>query len=273
LKILQTCPIGYGMSRELASQPLFAAERQAQIVELIAAQGKVLTSQLTALLRVSEPTLRKDLSALEQRGLLRRTHGGAIAPRAPLEREPEVRYSQNLAAKRSIALACIQEAGEGDSVFLDSGTTVQQIAREFARAQRRITVVTNSPKAAAEVASVHSITHILLGGEFRPLGGSLTGPLTIGNLNMFTISIAFIGCSGITNDGITVYSLAESQLKAAVIARAQRVIVPLDHTKVGVTDFTRVCAPDQIDVVVTDLENEMLRSLCESKGIRLVVAS
>jgi len=261
------------MSRDSTTDTLFAEERHTRIAELVAARGKVLTSQLTTLLGVSEPTLRKDLTMLEQRGLLTRTHGGAIALRAPLEREPEVRYPENLEAKRKIALACIQETSDGDVVFLDSGTTVQQIAKEFARVQRRLTVVTNSPDAAAEVAGVSAISHILLGGEFRPLGGSLTGPLTMENLSMFTISVAFIGVSGITNDGITVSNLAESQFKAAVIARAQRIIVPLDHTKVGMTDFTRVCAPDQIDVVVTDMENASLRSLCESKRIRLVVSS
>ena len=252
--------------------PVFADERQSKIAELVACRGKVLTSQLTTFLGVSEPTLRKDLTVLEERGLLKRTHGGAIAIRPPAERDLEVRSTQNLSAKQAIAMACLREINNGEAVFLDSGTTVELVARELGKSRRHVTVVTNAPRAAMEVAANSAISHILLGGQLRLVGGSLTGPLTTQMLNLFRINTALIGVSGITEDGITVSDFAEAQLKIAVIERAQKVVVPLDHTKIGVVDFTKVCGLDQIDVVVTDRSNDNLRRLCDERGIRVVVA-
>jgi DeoR/GlpR family transcriptional regulator of sugar metabolism len=253
--------------------PTFADERQNRITELVAARGKVLTSQLTALFNVSEPTLRKDLTVLEQRGLLRRTHGGAISVRPPREQDLEARSTVHFEAKQAIGTACLTELSDGDSVFLDSGTTVQLVARELARAGRRLKVVTNAPKVAAEVATSTACTHVLLGGQYRAIGGSLTGPLTLQNLELFTINAAVIGVSGLTDDGLTVSDLAEAQLKNAVIARAQKVIVPVDGSKVGVVDFTRVCGLEQVDVVVTDRPNAALEAMCDSRGIKVVNAN
>jgi DeoR/GlpR family transcriptional regulator of sugar metabolism len=260
------------MDHPMEDTPVFADERQSKIAELVAARGKVLTSQLTTLLGVSEPTLRKDLTVLEQRGLLKRTHGGAVAIRPPVERELEVRSTQNHSAKQAIAVACLREINNGEAVFLDSGTTVQLVAQELGKSRRQLTVVTNAPRAAMEIAANSAISHILLGGQLRLVSGSITGPLTTQLLGLFRINVALIGVSGITEDGITVSDFAEAQLKAAVIERAQKVIVPLDHTKIGVVDFTKVCGLDQIDVVVTDRCNETLQKLCEERGIRVVVA-
>ena len=254
------------------NSPTFADERQGQIAEMVAARGKVLTSQLTATFGVSEPTLRKDLTALEQRGLLKRTHGGAISVRPPREEVPEVRSTVHLEAKWAIAAACLAEFNDGDAVFLDSGTTVQLVARELAQSGRRFTVLTNAPRVAAEVAASAACSHVLLGGHYRAVGGSLTGPLTLQNLAMFTVNVAVIGVSGITEDGLSVSDLAEAQLKNAVIARAQKVVVPLDGSKVGVVDFTRVCGLDQVDVVVTERANPDLIAMCIGRGIKVVAS-
>ena len=254
-------------------EPIFADERQQQIAELVAVRGKVRTAQLTSVFGVTEPTLRKDLKVLEERGLLKRTHGGAISVRPPLEREIASRAAQNAEAKQAIALACLQEIGDGDAIFLDSGTTVHQLARNLARGGRYITVLTDAPAVADTIADLPTITHVLLGGYLRRISGCLSGPLAVENLNRFTINVAFIGVSGLSEGGVTVADLNEAGLKASVISRAQRVIVPIDHTKIGVVDFARVCELDEIDVVVTDQENPHLRKWCSSHDIRLVVAS
>lgn len=254
-------------------EPIFADERQQQIADLVIAHGKVRTAQLTNLFGVTEPTLRKDLSVLEERGLLKRTHGGAVSVRPPLEQEVANRAAHNAEAKQAIALACLQEISDRDAIFLDNGTTVYQIARNLGRSGRYVTVLTNAPAVAETIADLPTITHVLLGGYFRRISGCLVGPLALENLNRFTINTAFIGVSGISESGVTVSDLNEAQLKAAVISRAQRVILPIDHTKIGIVDFARVCEIDEIDVVVTDQENLYLQKWCGSHNIRLVVAS
>ncbi len=254
-------------------EPMFADERQRQIAELVLAHGKVRTAQLTDLFGVTEPTLRKDLSVLEERGLLKRTHGGAVSVRPPPEQEVANRAAQNAEAKQAIALACVQEISERDAIFLDGGTSVFQIARHLERSGRYVTVLTNAPAVAEIIADLPTVTHVLLGGSLRRISGSLVGPLALDNLTRFTINTAFIGVGGLTESGATVADLTEAQLKAAVSAQAQRVILPLDSTQVGTVDFARVCGIDEIDVVVTDQENLYLQKWCRSHDIRLVVAA
>lgn len=257
----------------IMDEPIFAEERQAGIAALVAQHGKVRTTQLTGLFGVSEPTIRKDLSVLEQRGLLKRTHGGAVSVNPPLEKELTNRSAHNQAAKQAIALACLQQVSDGDALFLDSSTTILEFAHLLAQSGYRISVLTNSVDVAEIIADSPSMTHILLGGQLRRFSRATSGPLAIDFLNRFTLTAAFIGVSGITGHGITVANVNEAELKSAVIARAQRVIVPADHTKFGVSDFMRVCSLDQIDMVITEQADEYDHELLDRYGVRLVVAN
>ena len=262
-----------GIRDEARDGMQFADERQARIAGLVAERGRVRTSRLTEELEVSEPTVRKDLSALERRGLLKRTHGGAVAVRPPLEGEFSGRAGRNAQAKRLIAEACLEEIGEGDAVFLDNGTTCVQIARVLGESGRRATVLTDAPAVAEVLTDAPAVTHVLLGGQLRKISGCLTGPLALENLNRFAVDVAFIGVSGITDSRVTVSELGEAQLKAAAASRAGRAVLPVDRTKVGVTDSARVCGPEDVDVVVTDGADEHLEQLCGAHRVRLVVAN
>src|SRR5215217_6455776 len=108
--------------------PVFADERQAQIAELVSVGGRARIGELAEAFGVTEPTIRKDLSALQERGLLKRTHGGALAIHANADRERAGRQAARRASKEAIATACLDLIQDGDSVFLDSGTTVEAIA-------------------------------------------------------------------------------------------------------------------------------------------------
>jgi DeoR/GlpR family transcriptional regulator of sugar metabolism len=250
----------------------FPDERQAYIAQLVASQGKVRVSQLTERFGISEPTVRKDLAVLEQKGLLRRTHGGAVSVRPPMEQEVASRQAQHWEAKEAIARACVRLLSSGEAVFLDNGSTVQQIAHALADSGLRLTMLTGAPAVAEAVADAPGITHILLGGQLRKISGCLLGPLATENLKLFQIGTAFIGVSGVSEGGVTVADLSESRLKAAVVAQAQRVIVPVDHSKVGLSDFVKVCNLEEIDTIVTDQRTEYLEKLCRTHGIELVTA-
>ncbi len=259
------------MTREPLPEPaVFADERQSRIAELVAVHGRVRLADLVALFGVTEPTIRKDLSALQQSGLVKRTHGGAIAVRSMLERELDVRAEANVGAKEAIARACLAEIKDGDAIFLDSGSTVQRIAAKLAG--RNITVLTNAIAVAQLVADLPGVEHVLVGGRLRRVAGALIGALATENLERFTANLAFIGVSGFSENGLTVADLEEAQLKATVIERAHRVVLPLDHSKVGVTHFARVCELDAVDVLVTDQASAAMEELCAAHGIRLVVA-
>ena len=258
------------------NETVFADERQAQIAQLVSTQGRARNGDLADRFGVSGPTIRKDLSALQRRGLLKRTHGGAIALRRLVDRELPGREATQPQAKQAIAHACLDLIENGAAVFLDSGTTIGAVAELLATGSREdrsnLSVLTNVIDVARVVAEVPSIEHVLLGGQLRPASGSVIGALTLHDLQRFTVDVAFIGVSGFSDLGISVGSVAEAEIKATVIERARHVVVPVDHTKVGATDFARICELDEIDTVVMDRVNPHIEQLCETHEIKLVLA-
>lgn len=252
-----------------AKRTAFPEERQRQIADLIEVNGHVRVSELVQRFGVTDATLRKDLTLLEGMGTLKRTHGGAVGPRHFVEPPLEDRVSANFEAKDAIARLCAQEVSPRDAVFLGSGTTVERIAHYIS--DSNVTVLTSSVGVARIVAERASIDHVLLGGRYRPLGGSLVGSVALDTLERFTFNVAFIGASGLTADGITVMDVEEGVLARAVIERSQRAVVPMDHTKIGTTHFAHVSSLDLVDVVVTDVATEGLEALCAQHDITLRV--
>jgi DeoR/GlpR family transcriptional regulator of sugar metabolism len=128
---------------------------------------------------MSQPTLRKDLTTLEQQGLLKRTHGGAISVRAPGERDLMTRFVQHVEAKRAIGRTCCDLIEQGEAVFLDCGTTIHHFAQQLATRLVQLAVLTNSLGIAECLADVGGIAHIFLGGQKRRKTGGISGPLAL----------------------------------------------------------------------------------------------
>jgi DeoR/GlpR family transcriptional regulator of sugar metabolism len=253
---------------------VFADERQARIAELVSVRGRARIGELSKLFGVTEPTIRKDLKVLHARGLLKRTHGGALAMQPVVEREFAGRQASNTAAKEAIARRCVGLIQDGDSVFLDSGTTVQAIASAIAGTGNRLmlSALTTSVGVATTLADVPGVDCVLLGGQLRRVDGALVGALALENLQRFTFALAFIGVSGFSEMGISVGSLAEAAVKADAIERARRVVLAIDHSKVGTTDFARIAGLDTIDTVVMDEATPAVEELCAAYDIELLTA-
>jgi DeoR family fructose operon transcriptional repressor len=260
-----------GENPVFAEKPVFAEERRQRILAMVNSQGRVRIAELVSLLDVSEPTIRKDLSALEQQRRLRRTHGGAIAVHPQFEPTMDARGALHGEAKDLIARACLEEIARGDSIFLDSGTTVQRIADLLDQAH--VNVLTNALGVAQGLADKPTIRHTLLGGSVRSLGGTLVGPVALDTLSRFTVNVAFISASGFTGAGISVADVGDAQVKQAVIERARRVVVPVDSSKFGVEDFVAVCELDRIDLVITESASDEIRAVCAAHGVRLKIAT
>ena len=256
----------------------FAQERHQRILELLDERGRVRNAEMAELLNVTEATIRKDMTDLAKQQRLQRTHGGAIALRSLLEPDLTARVSTHAEAKRRIAATCLHLIEPGDAVFLDSGSTVLCIAELLGdRASQdnhvlNVNVLTNALAVAQTLADRPGIRHTVLGGVFRPTGGCFVGPLTVEDLDKFTVNTAFIGVTGLTEQRFTAADMGESQIKRAAIDRARRVVVPMDHSKLGAADFARVCELDAVTTVVTDQANPYLDELCSSAGVQLMVA-
>jgi DeoR/GlpR family transcriptional regulator of sugar metabolism len=262
------------------SKPVFADERQQRIAEYVTGRGRARISELAEHFAVTEQTVRKDLRLLSDRGVLKRTHGGAIALRPLVDRELAGREATHQEAKRRIGRACLELLHDGDAAFLDSGTTVGSVSRALAAVQqgsaprfRNLTVLTSALDVARELAEVPAVEHVLLGGQLRSQSGAVVGSLAVQNLQRFTVEVAFIGVSGFSEDGLSVWNVAEAEVKAAIIERARHVVVPFDASKVGASDFAHVCDLDEVDTVVIDEAAPEVEELCTVHEIRLVVAS
>jgi DeoR family fructose operon transcriptional repressor len=253
---------------------VYATERQQQILELARRDGRVEVKDLAESFDVTTETVRRDLTVLERRGLVRRTHGGAI----PVERlgfEPAVsdREGRMAGQKERIAKAALDEVPDGGAVLLDAGTTTVRLA-ELLPTDRELTVVTHALPVATVLATRPNVTLHLLGGTVRGRTLAAVGAWTEQALRDIYADVAFVGTNGITVEhGLTTPDLGEAAVKRAIVHAARRVVVLADHTKFGRSDLAHVAPLSAVDTVITDLDlDPELADEVEAAGPRVVRA-
>lgn len=231
---------------------MFAEERKQRILAALHRNPVVRVTELGRALRVSAASIRRDLADLQRTGLLKRTHGGAIGARMtaiePSLAEKEDQYQEEKAAIARLAVSFVQQ---GDTIFLDAGSTTRQIAREL-RHHHGITVVTNALNIAWELAA-SDLELLVTGGQVRRGILSQVGPLADHAIAAIHVDKLFLGANGIDVDkGVTTPNLVEAQTKRAMVERASEVILVADHSKFGRITFSRICGLDRIHRVITD---------------------
>jgi DeoR family fructose operon transcriptional repressor len=232
---------------------MYAEQRQQRIVELARVAGRVDVAALAAEFEVTAETVRRDLTALERNGLLRRVHGGAI----PVERlgfEPGLAARDTVMTeeKQRIAKAALPELPAGGSVLLDAGTTTARLA-ELLPGDHDLTVVTNALPIALTLSVRPGLTLLLLGGRVRGRTLAAVDDWALQGLRDVNVDVAFVGTNGISVErGLTTPDPAEAAVKRAMIAAAGRVVVLADHTKVGAETFARFGHLGDVDLLVTD---------------------
>jgi DeoR/GlpR family transcriptional regulator of sugar metabolism len=250
-----------------------APQRLDHLRELIRQTGVIRVEVLCRQLGVSPATVRRDLDHLEQAGAIRRVHGGAVSTESRLD-EPlfDTKTSVAVPEKRRIAEAALAFVEDGDTIYLDGGSTVLELAR-LVRERTNLTVVTNSLRAAHELAG-HGPRLILIGGEFRRLSQTVVGPLTRQVLQELHLDKAFMGTIGVSvAEGMTTTDPGEAFTKELVIRQARQVILLADSSKAGKVAFARAGSLDEVDVLITDrkVDRQFARALAE-KHIKLVKA-
>lgn len=252
---------------------MIPAVRLARIRAEVARRGIVSVRELTADLGVTEVTIRRDFAVLEQEGVLRRTRGGALSPDRLAGGIPyHERRHVEADAKAQIGRAASALVEDGDTIFLSSGTTSLAMARCLA-GREHVTIVTNSVHAMAELLGQPGITLISTGGSASAHGGSLTGPLAEAAVAQFRARKAFIGCSGITQEGISNASLERAALDRRMIEAAAEVYVLADHTKFGRLSLAMVADLDAVTAVITDVATPGAQlALLEKSGVKVTVA-
>ncbi len=247
-------------------------ERRQHVLAKIQREGRVLVSELSDTLGISRITIRKDLDFLESKGLLKRTHGGALASSTSTLLDPSLQEKEKKqsAEKERIAKAAASLVEEGLCIMLDSGTTTTAIARELRRFSN-LTIITNAVNIAAELAGT-DFEVILTGGTLRKNSFSLVGPIPEDVLSEMHADILFLGVDGFdVKGGLTTPNFLESRVNRAMVRAAKRVVAVCDSTKFGRRSLALIAPAKDIHTVITDKalsENDV--DVLTSAGIELV---
>ena len=259
-------------------QRMPARARRERLAEIIREAGFVSVADTAGLLGVSGMTIRRDLEALESRGLLTRTHGGAVALGA---RRPEVydaeepvferRRRKNAAAKARIAAAAARLVAPGETLALDVGTSVLALAARLAdRGELRI--FTNSLPTAIALVGGRSPVY-LLGGQLRAPEMAVIGPVARTQAGAYYFDRLFLGVSGVTETGLYDYSLEDTEVKQAFIERSRQVVVLCDSSKFGHRALARICGIERCHLLITDAAPPPhLSDLLKAAGVEVAVA-
>jgi DeoR family transcriptional regulator of aga operon len=261
------------MKKKVPANPMLLEERRQHILSVIRQEGRVLVSEISDELDISRITIRKDLDELESKGLVQRTHGGALAPQkgALLDPSLEEKQSQQFKEKRRIAEAAVALVKEEQCVLLDSGSTTTAVARAL-RAFSRLTIVTNAVNIAGELADTN-FEVILTGGTLRRNSFSLVGPLAEDVLKEIHADILFLGVDGFDAKlGLTTPNFLESRVNRSMIKAARRVVAVCDSTKFSRRSLAIIAPPSAVHTVITDTmlskeDEETLRNA----GIELIL--
>lgn len=228
-------------------------ERRQHVLATIHREGRVLVADLSDKLGISRITIRKDLDYLEERGLLQRTHGGALAPQRGALLDPSLKEKEQhqLQEKQRIAEAAVRLVSESQCVLLDSGTTTTIIARAL-RSFAKLTVVTNALNIAGELANT-DFDVILTGGILRKNSFSLVGPQAEDTLREIHADILFLGVDGFDPVvGITTPNVLESRVNRAMVRASRRVVAVCDSTKFSRRSLALIIPPNLVHTVITD---------------------
>ncbi len=199
-------------------------------------------------------TVRSDLNVLARAGQVRRTRGSARLPlevwnEAPLE---EASLEQR-SAKRRIGKAAAALIQDGETVFLDVGSTTTEVARAISPTLRQVTVVTNGINIALELERRPNIRVIVTGGTLRPLQHSLVSPYALTLLQHIHADRLFLGCNGVdTLHGVTNANHEEAEVKRLMVAQAREVVVVADHTKLDQVSRAQIAPLNRISSLITD---------------------
>lgn len=251
-----------------------AEERQKRIEEHLEAREFASLEELSELVDASISTVRRDLSVLEAKGTVRRTHGGAmiVNPKSD-EFAFSARDTHQLAEKEAIGRACAELIQPNQTVIVDAGTTCYHVARHLE--DKAPHIITNSLPVAGLFFGSTRVEVVVSGGVLYPRLGVLVGPLAVEAFTKIHADVAIMSAGGITLEGITNSHGLLIEIQRAMMNAAQRVIMCLDHTKFGRQSITFLCDLDQIDVIVTDkgAPAEMVKALRRKVGEVIVAAN
>lgn len=249
---------------------MLPAMRKRDIVEVVSERGECSVAELAEEMDCSKATIRRDLSDLEERQLIERSHGGAVpATTVGSEQTYGQKEVQNLNSKMVIAERAVEEIAENQVVFFDSGSTTMQVAKNVPT-DRSFLSVTNSPVVAIELGEKDNDVK-LTGGTLRHETRALTGPSAERFMERTNFDLLFLGTNAIDpSEGLMTPNEDEARLKSLMIENAARVVLVSDGTKLDKQSFVKFASVEDVDVFITDVTlSERQREPFDAAGVEL----
>lgn len=241
------------ISQAQAGRPLLVSDRRRMIAEMVASRGSMRVAELGRILGVSEVTIRSDLELLAHEGLLVRDHGGAIArTHTALSVAFDQRASLNLEAKQRIGQAAAALVQPGDTIMLDSGSTLMEMAKRLPNLSP-LTVITNGLNIAIQVGSLPDAHVVLAGGSLSPETIGTVGPLAERDLGDLLADKLFLGTHAFEIEtGLSDVSIEVARVKHTMISAAKQVILLADSGKFPTRSMARVAPLSIVNCIITD---------------------
>lgn len=247
-------------------------ERKKIILDLLDEKYSITVNELADTLFVSHATVRRDLTELNQKGLLKKVYGGAVALKGSAIEDPlKIRQRENWDKKLYIAGIAADIIKDGNTLFLDSSSTVLALTENLS-AINNLSVVTNGIQALDKLSNYNKTTAYCCSGKIRENTKSLVGITAIKYISEIFADIAFISCRGITNVGmLTDSSEEEIEVKRAFLKNARKKILLIDSGKFGKQYFKRVADLSCLDIIITDtLPDKRFLDICKDFGVKIM---
>jgi len=264
----------------MSNDKTYPEERLIHIMETVKNHRSVSVDELSTRFDVTGATVRADLRTLESRGLISRTHGGAILREmvdTHLKMNEDPVYSSRMnrmdAEKAAIGAICARYLMPYDCYIIDDGTTMLHVARNL-DSRQKATIITNGLSICNELASHPRVTVICTGGALIREDLAFNGRAAEEMVGKFHTNCTVLGASGITvSEGLTAPDEHRAELKKKMISRSVKTIVAADHTKLTRVSLVPVCEISMIDVLITDwgAAEELLEGF-RQQGIEVIVA-
>ena len=250
-----------------------ASRRQVEIVDWLREKGRVTVEDLATHFGVTPQTIRRDLNDLSDAAMVVRVHGGAMVASGVVNLAYEARKMIAGPHKKLIGEAAARLVPDHSSVFINIGTTTEEVARALL-GHTGLLVITNNLHVAAELYRTSSIEVFVLGGTVRQADGGIVGSHAESLISQFRVDLAIIGTSAIDPDGTLLdFDIREVQAARAIIEHARRVVLVSDSSKFSRSAPVRVAHLSEIDILVTDrLPSAAIADLCRVNGVEVVEA-
>jgi len=232
---------------------MFYAQRHKEIMDILKERDHATVHFLAERLHVSEPTIRRDLSALEKNNHIRRTFGGAVIHNSMTDEVPLVlRQTQSMEAKEQIALQALEWVRDGQVLFLDASSTVQYVVKHL-KSFRDLTVITNSPQISMMLAEL-KIRSFCTGGSLLDKSIAYVGNYAEDFVRNFNADLFLFSCRGLSEDGrLTDSSVEESNLRRVMMKYARKCVFLCTSAKIGKEYMYNLCSVSDVDAVLSDV--------------------